>query len=301
VPLFLHCTVAPLLFFLTVDQRATQCQELQDAVLRYIYSPCIPVQSLACLFAVRQPVPLTSSVSTSTCFRNPVFYYVPIRPSFAAVSFAPIDPMAAASFDAAADVTRRGGTGRALGVHAASHKIGKPPPGAGHGQQERKPVIIYMVSPKVIHVDAHEFMPLVQRLTGPEAGRGDRKSRPSTSGVGGAGEAEPSEGARNKTRAAPPVRVKARALNRPAVSVTTTRRQQAAADASPPSGLMLFQDLSPLRGAALKGEHLPLVSPAWLHHVGDHFLSPAGAAAALGSPSPSFVDDIFGTLSSQQQ
>lgn len=210
--------------------------------------------------------------------------------------------MAAASFDAAADVTRRGGTGRALGVHAASHKIGKPPPGAGHGQQERKPVIIYMVSPKVIHVDAHEFMPLVQRLTGPEAGRGDRKSRPSTSGVGGAGEAEPSEGARNKTRAAPPVRVKARALNRPAVSVTTTRRQQAAADASPPSGLMLFQDLSPLRGAALKGEQhqLPLqVSPGWLHHVGDHFLG-HGAAATLGSPSASFLD-IFGPLSSQQQ
>ncbi|XP_066378883.1 protein MKS1-like [Miscanthus floridulus] len=224
--------------------------------------------------------------------------------------------MAAASFDA--DVTRHGGaaagTGRALGVHAASRKIGKP--GARHGQQERKPVIIYMVSPKVIHVEAHEFLPLVQRLTGPEAaGRGDKKSsRPSTSG-GGAGAGEESEGARSKTtRAAPPVRVKARALNRPAgpavsVSVTATRQQQqqqaaapsaAAAASASPSGL-LFRDLSPLRGAALKGEHHhPLVSPGWLHHVGDyHFLSP-GAAATLGSPSASFLD-IFGPLSSQQQ
>lgn len=227
--------------------------------------------------------------------------------------------MAAASFNA--DVTRHGGaaagTGRALGVHTASRKIGKPASaGHGHGQQERKPVIIYMVSPKVIHVEAHEFLPLVQRLTGPEAaGRGDKKSsRPSTSGGGAAGSSSPreeSEGARNKNRAAPPVRVKARALNRPAgpavsVSVTATRQQQqaaapsaAAAASASPSGLM-FRDLSPLRGAALKGEHHPLVSPGWLHHVGDHhFLSP-GAAATLGSPSASFLD-IFGPLSSQQQ
>lgn len=219
--------------------------------------------------------------------------------------------MAAASFDAAA----AGAAGRNLGVHAASRKIGK------HGQQERKPVIIYMVSPKVIHVEAHEFLPLVQRLTGPEAGRGDKtkksSSRPSTSAGGGrcgagtgAGEEEPSsEGARNRAKAAaPPVRVRARALNRPAggpavsVSVTTATRQQQQQQPASPSGLM-FHDLSPLRGAALKGEqhqHLPLqVSPGWLHHVGDHFLG-HGAAATLGSPSASFLD-IFGPLSSQQQ
>ncbi|TKW22519.1 hypothetical protein SEVIR_4G233700v4 [Setaria viridis] len=216
--------------------------------------------------------------------------------------------MAAASFDA--DVPRHGGAAGTgpLGVHAASRKIGKPG-AAGHGQQERKPVIIYMVSPKVIHVEAHEFMPLVQRLTGPDAGRGDKKSRPSTSG-GGAGSASPRrqepEGERSRSRAAPPVRVKARALNRPAgpavsVSVTATRQQAVAAAhsaAASPAGLM-FHDLSPLRGAALKGEHHPLVSPGWLHHVGDHFLSP-GAAAALGSPSAGFLD-IFGPLSSSQQ
>ncbi|OEL32090.1 hypothetical protein BAE44_0006891 [Dichanthelium oligosanthes] len=213
--------------------------------------------------------------------------------------------MAAASFDA--DVPRHGGAARSgpLGVHAASRKIGKP----GAGGQERKPVIIYMVSPKVIHVEAHEFMPLVQRLTGPEAGRGDKKGRPSTSG--GAGSSSPREapeGERNKSRAAPPVRVKARALNRPAgpavsVSVTATRQQASAPSAavsSSPSGLM-FHDLSPLRGAALKGEHHPLVSPGWLHHVSDHFLSPGGAAAAaFASPSAGFLD-IFGPLSSSQQ
>ncbi|RLN11515.1 protein MKS1-like [Panicum miliaceum] len=216
--------------------------------------------------------------------------------------------MAAASFDGDI-VPRHGGAAGAgpLGVHAASRKIGKPGGGGGHGQQERKPVIIYMVSPKVIHVESHEFMPLVQRLTGPDAGRGDKKGRPSTSGGGGAGSSSPLREQEGKGRAAPPVRVKARALNRPAgpavsVSVTATRQHQQQAvgpsAASSPPGLM-FHDLSPLRGAALKGEHHPLVSPGWLHHVGDHFLSP-GALAALGSPSAGFLD-IFGPLSSQQQ
>uniref|UniRef100_A0A0E0LD99 VQ domain-containing protein n=1 Tax=Oryza punctata TaxID=4537 RepID=A0A0E0LD99_ORYPU len=140
--------------------------------------------------------------------------------------------MAAASFDGA------GASAGALGVHAASRKIGKS---AVH--QQRKPVIIYMVSPKIIHVEAHEFMSLQQL--------------------------------------APP--------------------SSAAAGPSPlPSGF-LFHDLSPLRGAALKGEAAaPLVSPgSWLHHVGDHFFSPVGAPAALGSPS-AFLD-IFGPLPSQHQ
>ncbi|CAN6169490.1 unnamed protein product [Urochloa humidicola] len=204
--------------------------------------------------------------------------------------------MAAASFDADV-IPRHGGAAGSgpLGVHAASRKIGKP-----GQQQERKPVIIYMVSPKVIHVEAHEFMPLVQRLTGPNAGGDKKASRaPSTS------PRQEQEGSgSSKSRAAPPVRVKARALNRPAgpavsVSVTATRQQQAAGEVSAAASTpgLMFHDLSPLRGAALKNEHHhhPLVSPGWLHHVGDHFLSPGG-----GSPSAGFLD-IFGPLSSQQQ
>ncbi|KAF8658943.1 hypothetical protein HU200_058777 [Digitaria exilis] len=225
---------------------------------------------------------------------------------------------AAASFDAT-DFPRHGAGTGPLGVHAASRKIGKSP-GA-----ERKPVIIYMVSPKVIHVEAHEFLPLVQRLTGPDAsagaaGRGDKNSTSGGSGAPGSSSSSPasprheSENNNKSRAAAPPVRVKARALNRPAggpavsVSVTATRHQQqagggggapssAAVAAASPSGFM-FHDLSPLRGAALKGEH-PLVSPAWLHHVSDHFLSPGGGAA--GSPSAASFLDIFGPLPSQQQ
>ncbi|KAL1533508.1 protein MKS1-like [Salvia divinorum] len=65
-----------------------------------------------------------------------------------------------------------------LKVRKDSHKIRKPPmappPAAGHHHPPphpapRPPVIIYTVSPKIIHANPNEFMSLVQRLTGPNA------------------------------------------------------------------------------------------------------------------------------------
>ncbi|KAI3750590.1 hypothetical protein L2E82_21264 [Cichorium intybus] len=69
-----------------------------------------------------------------------------------------------------------------LRVRKDSHKIRKPPvaPPPQHQQHNhhqsqqipqpyRPPVIIYTVSPKVIHTNPTEFMTLVQRLTGPSA------------------------------------------------------------------------------------------------------------------------------------
>ncbi|KAF5735439.1 VQ motif-containing family protein [Tripterygium wilfordii] len=57
-----------------------------------------------------------------------------------------------------------------LKVRKDSHKIRKPPvappPHQQNSQQPRPPVIIYTVSPKVIHTHPSEFMNLVQRLTG---------------------------------------------------------------------------------------------------------------------------------------
>ncbi|KAI3947878.1 hypothetical protein MKX01_034543 [Papaver californicum] len=68
-----------------------------------------------------------------------------------------------------------------LKIRKDSHKIKKPPmapqlqnqqqqsyqqPG---NSQQRPPVIIYTVSPKVIHTDPNDFMKLVQRLTGPSS------------------------------------------------------------------------------------------------------------------------------------
>ncbi|KAJ4964915.1 hypothetical protein NE237_016764 [Protea cynaroides] len=56
-----------------------------------------------------------------------------------------------------------------LKVRKDSYKIKKPPlapPPQQSQQQPRQPVIIYTVSPKVIHTSASNFMTLVQRLTG---------------------------------------------------------------------------------------------------------------------------------------
>ncbi|GMI64816.1 hypothetical protein like AT1G21326 [Hibiscus trionum] len=58
-----------------------------------------------------------------------------------------------------------------LKVRKDSHKIRKPPLAPTLPQQQplsqiRPPVIIYTVSPKVIHTNPSDFMNLVQRLTG---------------------------------------------------------------------------------------------------------------------------------------
>ncbi|CAH9101733.1 unnamed protein product [Cuscuta europaea] len=57
-----------------------------------------------------------------------------------------------------------------LKVHKDSHKIRKPPPvpQPQHPPQAppRPPVIIYTLSPKIIHANPSDFMSLVQRLTG---------------------------------------------------------------------------------------------------------------------------------------
>uniref|UniRef100_A0A6M2ETU7 VQ domain-containing protein n=1 Tax=Populus davidiana TaxID=266767 RepID=A0A6M2ETU7_9ROSI len=63
----------------------------------------------------------------------------------------------------------------ALKIRKDSHKIKKPPvaPKPSHQKpqnqqqtQPRPPVIIYTLSPKVIHTNPNDFMNLVQRLTG---------------------------------------------------------------------------------------------------------------------------------------
>lgn len=72
-----------------------------------------------------------------------------------------------------------------LKVRKDSHKIRKPPMAPqqaahhappNHHPSHAPPVIIYTVSPKIIHADPNEFMSLVQRLTGPN-------SSPSTSAL----------------------------------------------------------------------------------------------------------------------
>ncbi|KAG8094707.1 hypothetical protein GUJ93_ZPchr0012g21075 [Zizania palustris] len=152
--------------------------------------------------------------------------------------------MAATSIDD--DVRHSGGAGAGmLGVHGASRKIGKPAAASSPGQQQQqwKSVIIYVVSPKIIQVKAHEFMSLVQRLTGPEAvaTAGGDKKRASLSRV---------TGTDRMGQRTPPMRVKARALNRPtgpvvSVSVTATRQQQQLAPPSASSSSVAGPSQSP--------------------------------------------------------
>lgn len=74
-----------------------------------------------------------------------------------------------------------------LRVNKDSHKIKKPPLAP-----PRDPVIIYTISPKVIHVELADFMGLVQRLTGSSSAAADQALSPaaklasiqSTSGQG---------------------------------------------------------------------------------------------------------------------
>lgn len=56
----------------------------------------------------------------------------------------------------------------ALKVNKSSSKIMKKN-NNGNIQRVKSPVVIYMVSPKIIHVRPEEFMGLVQRLTGKQA------------------------------------------------------------------------------------------------------------------------------------
>jgi MAP kinase substrate 1 len=159
-----------------------------------------------------------------------------------------------------------------LMVVADSHKIQKP---------AKKPVIIYMVSPEIIHVEAGEFMSLVQRLTGPNS--------PSSSEIRNL--TVNNDQSTNKNKHQFPVKVKARTINRPASS-----GKQQMSPQSPISPTLFFHDLSPLSrgGGALKES--AAASQSWLHHHTDFMVHTNGLPSGLGSPS--FLD-IFGPLPPQ--
>ncbi|XP_023551504.1 protein MKS1-like [Cucurbita pepo subsp. pepo] len=69
------------------------------------------------------------------------------------------------------EVQLQGPRPAALKITKDSHKIGKPP---------HRPVIIYTVSPKVIHTDPTQFKDLVQRLTGHKPSSHDSHHSPNT-------------------------------------------------------------------------------------------------------------------------
>ncbi|XP_054789212.1 protein MKS1-like [Prosopis cineraria] len=67
-----------------------------------------------------------------------------------------------------------------LRIHKDSHKIKKPPLAPQPSQPRpppRQPIIIYAVSPKVIHTTPGDFMSLVQRLTGSSSSASSSNAR----------------------------------------------------------------------------------------------------------------------------
>lgn len=70
-----------------------------------------------------------------------------------------------------------------LRINKDSHKIKKPPVAPPPSQPQappRQPIIIYTVSPKVIHTTPSDFMSLVQRLTGSSSSSSSSSNKVST-------------------------------------------------------------------------------------------------------------------------
>ncbi|XP_074578115.1 uncharacterized protein LOC141834679 [Curcuma longa] len=114
-----------------------------------------------------------------------------------------------------------------------------------HKSRKRKPpVVIYMVSPEVIHVEASEFMALVQRLTGPRAAAGDGPS------------------ASVSRHQVVPVRVKAaRALTRKPPTAAQTPVTSSGA-----SETLFFHDLSPPSTYVVRKDEQMATPHGWLLH-----------------------------------
>ncbi|KAJ0977777.1 hypothetical protein J5N97_013251 [Dioscorea zingiberensis] len=127
-----------------------------------------------------------------------------------------------------------------LVLHKESHKINKSP------TKTKKPVVIYLVSPKIIHAEPGEFMALVQRLTGPASSAA----------------AHGSEVSQAKTRSGQfPVRVKAR----PFTGTAATKRSPSHSPVLSPATLFL-NDLTPLSEGGCAQRWSSLASQGWLLH-----------------------------------
>ncbi|TKY56017.1 MKS1 protein [Spatholobus suberectus] len=73
-----------------------------------------------------------------------------------------------------------------LRINKDSHKIKKPPlPPSQPPAPPRQPVIIYTVSPKVIHTTPSDFMSLVQRLTGSSSSSSSSSNKDATDPLNG--------------------------------------------------------------------------------------------------------------------
>jgi hypothetical protein len=163
-----------------------------------------------------------------------------------------------------------------LMVSADSHKLQKP---------AKKPVIIYMVAPEIIHVEAGEFMSLVQRLTGPNS--------PSPGEIRKLA-ANNDQSNVDKEKHQFPIKVKARMIDHAAGS----GKLQSSSPQSPISPTLFFHDLSPLSRGSGALKESAAASQGWLHHHTDFLGHANGLSSSGGLGSPTFLD-IFGPFPHQ--
>ncbi|KAF4403744.1 hypothetical protein CsatB_023531 [Cannabis sativa] len=196
-----------------------------------------------------------------------------------------------------------------LKVNKESHKIRKPPPHPHphpqfryppppaddyqQQQQRHEPVIIYTVSPKVIHAEVSDFMSVVQRLTGPS---------PPAPSPSGAGDLSPAARLASIEKTSPSDRDRDR--ERPGISgsgggdlwdmIEGVELGQFPGILSPaPATLQPISSgfFSPLTDLSFLND----LSPFW-HNSNSFMPSPSGLLSApLISPSPS-SSDIFNNL-----
>uniref|UniRef100_A0A6V7QQ98 VQ domain-containing protein n=1 Tax=Ananas comosus var. bracteatus TaxID=296719 RepID=A0A6V7QQ98_ANACO len=185
-----------------------------------------------------------------------------------------------------------------LMIHDNSHRIQKP-------QKKRQPVIIYVVSPKMIHVEASEFMALVQRLTGPDSATSSTTN--DTAATPSSGNPRSSTSRSNKEKRhqfTSPLQVKAWPLNHSGSEGTAQKPQQHPSSSQStisPATLFIHDFSYPTGGGALRRDSVMAShqsGSSWLHH-GDFWSAQTNAALPSGNlmlGSPNYFD-IFGTLS----
>lgn len=164
-----------------------------------------------------------------------------------------------------------------LMVQQESHSIRKAP---------RKPVVIYVVSPKIINVKASEFMSLVQRLTGNDS------SGSSPPPMATATEGELLGDRKTHVRGSPakPEAMRAKWNHFPMMDGVDAPTRQGAADQVSCWRSFFANDLSLTPDAGGPKDTTDLAAPdKWLFH-GEYLVGQTATSAPLSSSRGQFID-----------
>ncbi|CAA7403189.1 unnamed protein product [Spirodela intermedia] len=162
-------------------------------------------------------------------------------------------------------------------VQQGSHSIRKTP---------RKPVVIYVVSPKIIHVKASEFMSLVQRLTGIDSSA----SSPPPTATATEGELLGDRKTHDCGSPAKPEAIRATRNHFPLLDSVDGPTQQEAADQFSCWRSFFANDLSLTPVAGGPKDTTGLAAPdRWLFH-GQYLMGQTAPSVPLSSSTGQFID-----------